>query len=254
MIHFKNLSNEIFGYPTQINLFIYKINKERQSFIEFILEKNENNYIFPKFVYNMQTMQNYSIVIMNRAILMIQQILQNHDRINTSIKNNIYKGCLQKGYEIFLFFDCSVLFEFLENKYIYVITDEVIYQPTINNIPINNTVKDFILSNSELMNDFRSPLLLFVCKLDEDDGMYKSVTEYENVSRILNPIYGNYFYFTKEILGDKLQGDKLQSDKLIKKIVQRFAVFTHNNYLTTQFTENGIDYWCIKTESQIVKI
>ena len=85
------------------------------------------------------------------------------------IKNNIYKGCSQKGTEIFLFFDCSMLFEFLENKYIYVITDEVIYQTTINNIPINNTVKDFILSNSELMNEFRSPILLFGCKLAQSN-------------------------------------------------------------------------------------
>ena len=245
MVYFENLSNEIIGYPTQINLFIYKINKERQSFIEFILENNENNYIFPKFLYNMQIVPNYLTFIMNRAILMIQQILQNHDRIDITIKNNIYKGCSQKGTEIFLFFDCSMLFEFLENKYIYVITDEVIYQTTINNIPINNTVKDFILSNSELMNEFRSPILLFGCKLDEEDGMYKSITEYDNISRILNPIYGNYFYFTKEVLGDKIKGDK---------IAQRFAVFTNNNYLTTQFTENEIDYWCIKTETQIVKI
>ena len=245
MGYFANLSNEIIGCPTQINLFIFKINKERQSFIEFILEKNENNYIFPKFLYNMQIMQNYSTIIMNRAILMIQQILQNHDRIDISIKNNIYKGCFQKDNEMFLFFDCSILFEFLENKYIYTIIDEVISQPTINNIRINHTVKDFILSNSELIKEFHLPLLLFGCKIDKENGIYNSVTEYENISRILNPIYGNYYYFTKEVLGDKLESDK---------IAQRFAVFTNNNYLTTQFTENEIDYWCIKTESQIVKI
>ena len=161
MGYFENLSNEIIGYPTQINLFIYKINKERQSFIEFILEKNENNYTFPKFIYNMQIMKNYSTIIMNRAILMIQEILQNHDRIDIYIKNNIYKGCFQKDNEMFLFFDCSILFEFLENKYIYTIIDEVISQSNINNIPINNKAKDFILSNSELIKEFHLPLLLF---------------------------------------------------------------------------------------------
>ena len=245
MGYFENLSNEIIGFPTQINLFIYKINKERQSFIEFILEKNENNYTFPKFLYNMQIMKNYSTIIMNRAILLIQEILQNHDRIDISIKNNIYKGCFQKDNELFLFFDCSILFDFLENKYIYTIIDEVISQPTINNILINNKVKNFILSNPELIKEFHLPLLLFGCKLDEEDDIYKSITEYDPISRILNPIYGNYFYFTKKILGDKIENNK---------IYKRFAVFVNNNYLTTQFTENEIDYWCIKTESQIVKI
>jgi hypothetical protein len=240
MEFFNNLSNIIVGFPTEINVFIYKINKKREPFIEFILEKNDNNYILPKFIYDLKITQNYSTFILNRAILLMQQILQNHDRIDISIKNNIYKGCLQKENELFLFLDCSILFEFLENKYIYVIIDEVIYQSTINNIPINNTVKDFILSNSELIEKCNQPLLLFGCKIEEEHGMYKSIEEYENISRILNPIYGNYFYFTKEVLGDK--------------IAQRFAVFTNNNYLTTQFTENGIDYWRVKTEYQFVKI
>jgi hypothetical protein len=146
MGYFENLSNIIVGFPTEINVFIYKINKEREPFIEFILEKNDNNYILPKFIYDLKITQNYSTFILNRAILLMQQILQNHDRIDISIKNNIYKGCLQKENELFLFLDCSILFEFLENKYIYVIIDEVIYQSTINNIPIKIFIKPFFFS------------------------------------------------------------------------------------------------------------
>lgn len=239
MTFFDNLSKEIIGYPTQINLFIYKINNEQQPFIQFILENNTNTYTFPNFTYRSRTKTNYSTLIMNRAILLIQNVLQNNDRIDEIMKTQIYKGCISSEQSIWLFFDCSFIFDFSEETHIYAIVSEVINQDVINNIQVDNSVKEFMLSNSELNQGFSLPLLLYGCK-----NIQQTCSIFDNLSRIFHPIYGNYFYFTREILGNTLENTS----------VQRFVVFTKNHYLTSQFKENNIDYWLIKTESQIVKI
>jgi hypothetical protein len=266
-----SLSKDIIGFPSKITLFIYKVVKdgEHPPFIEFILENKKNIYYFPSFEYNTHMKKKHHQVVMNRAILLLQNTLQNNDRIDEKLKNEIYKGCIQDetGDEITLFFDCTYLFSDLENIYTYTLMDEVLHHQHIANIHIHSSVPQFFLKTAPLVEGFSIPLLLYGCKQTKDTDRtvesstktvtdleqtplqgavsnlhrYKTINEFENIYRINHPNHGNYFYFTKTILDDCV-------------LAQRFAVFTTSYHLTKTFEENGNKYWCIKTENQIVKI
>ena len=242
-----SLSKDIIGFPSKITLFMYKVVKdgEHPPFIEFILEKKKNMYSFPSFEYKTHMKKKYYQVLMNRAILLLQNILQNNDRIDEKLKNEIYKGCIQdetgESDEITLVFDCTYLFSDLENIYIYTLMDEVLHHQHIANIHIHSSVPQFFLKTAPLVEGFSIPLLLYGCKQTNEMDTYKTINEFENIYRINHPNYGNYFYFTKTILDDCV-------------LAQRFAVFTTSYHLTKTFEENGNKYWCIKTENQIVKI
>jgi hypothetical protein len=289
-LFFTDSQKSVVGFPTNIQLFIYKINRDREStpFIEFILESNDEMYSFPTFhiqptPYNKKR---YMHTLLYKSFHIIQSILHP----NVTIGEQFYKGCVQNENTVILFFDCSFVFQLdeLDNMYLFSIMSEVVDFDNMGSMNIHGktihpVVSQLFISEFELFKDFDIPLLYYGCELvlentlnsdskevgideisrdlgieleysnssistiipdesNEHFPKYKNVRFDENISRLYYPKYGNFFYFTKTC-----------NRSCSLRNFQRFAVFECPN-LSIVFKNQGIDFLCVKTEYQIVKL
>jgi hypothetical protein len=303
-LFFTDSQKSVVGFPTNIQLFIYRINHERESspFIEFILESMDEIFSLPKIHVHPTPVikKRYMSTVLSKSFRMIQSILHP----NVDIGEQFYKGCIQNENTVTLFFDCSFVFQLdeLDNAYIFSIMSEVVDFDNIGGMNmkihgkmVHDSVSQLFVSGFELFKDFDFdiPLLYYGCELvpkktsNENDNYesesgqlemdeisrdlgieleysdstigniscdeasdvptekfpeYQNIRINENISRLYYPKYGNFFYFTKTC----------DISRPLHEF-QRFAVFQSPN-LSIEFKSRGIDFLCVKTEYQIVKL
>jgi hypothetical protein len=214
------LSQTITGSPKNAHLFLYRTIQDTISFQEILMDDNLN---IPSFVVPYH--KNIEMNIVNRSVLLFQELTNDSTQITESLKKKLFKGFIEKENEVYVIMDCSNYIAILDEKYKFFIIDEIYSNSSENKIHKLLNDYSFLVDNN-----VDKPIILYSCSPNGEPTI--------NFERNEHPIYGNFFYF---------------SNVPNKKKSNGYVVSVSNSYLSIPFEENGIKIWCIKTYSQIYK-
>jgi len=241
---------------SQIILCVYKINTNgKYPFIQYLLSNNGFDALcLPELpIYsalNKEKLISYSKVFLSG-------ILQSNNFENFNEKVE-YNGFYEYEQNLYLFFDTTNYELNIDDIYssspiIFVLTDEIINQRNMCNIPISRDTTNFFISNDSISylydennEAFEHPIVGFVGKPTPEKINFTYI--FGETLRDKSAILGPYYYFTNfnysirqggwsnnynpEYINDKLVTDN--NGKYLKRGVVRFALFTGN----TKYIEN----------------
>lgn len=135
------------------------------------------------------------------------KIHQNKIDISTMYKGFIEKEDLSEDGEkiLFVFFDMSLLFNYLKSDFITAGIDEILYKGKIYSTPVDNTISQLFKDNhflQEIKNNKGSPypfpMQLYMCKLV--DGEYENVRKGADtwLSTIEHPFLSKAYFFSSD--------------------------------------------------------
>jgi len=225
------LTQSFKGFPTKIQVCMYRIVDYDYPFLEFICDKE--NLGFPGFDETTVLPKNeYDIYLLNRIILFIQETIGDNTIIDEDLKDKSFIGFIEKPEVLFVFFDSSLL---SPKKDIYYKTyDELYLDKCYYWISLFN---DYPTLFETINRKNQIPIIAYPCIPQNEDVDTIQINE---ISKFNIPGIGFYYFFQREP---------------INKCGKKYAIFISNPYLSILFEDqHGREIWCVKTYSQIYNI
>jgi hypothetical protein len=221
---------------------------------------------------------------MNQCSQELLKVLPIYDIFNSELLEKIYKGFIEKEKTLYVIFDSTNIENKIEinEKYNWLIVDEIINKKKINGKEINQDIVD-MLNNTPYMtnildisgNRIIHPNLLYLCNNNNTNTEYKNVVKSSNTESIelfddtiehswlgasyyfssvpiekstnLIKRYSAFTYNAKYILKDIDQISQEEKDAVDTDLAE-------NDISSIYFKENGIQLWCIYNNNQFTEI
>jgi hypothetical protein len=220
-------------YQIHLALFQMKTNEIPIPFLLYLLEKQDEQYLFPTFEYTpaIETdgaglatdntdESSIQIQFINACLTHIANLFSKMvTSINESNKKDFYKGFVQTDdRNIYVFFDITTLLEeSLPENIRWSSLEEILFYKITNGISISTDLAQLFLKNPELYtirNQYGNPIpiphIMYLCR-QREDGVFETVlqeSEYEEdqslkpvESMVDHPILGELFCFTYKPIG-----------------------------------------------------
>ena len=174
----------------------YQVNTEgKKPFLQFFMQKQEDNLIFPKFKYNSK------IDSLNRAKSVLDIIIFSYQ----ILEPKIYNGYLQEQNNYYLFFDCSeckIKIHDLYNKNdIWLIAMDEIMNTRIvcGNFYIDQTVTEFFHNHPDFIylqdsnkNNYENPVIVYT---GDTSFQANYISMFGTPPSDAKSLFGPYYYF-----------------------------------------------------------
>ena len=221
---------------------------------------------------------------MNQCSQELLKVLPIYDIFNSELLEKIYKGFIEKEKTLYVIFDSTKIENKIEinEKYNWLIVDEIINKKKINDKEINPDIVD-MLNNTPYMtnildisgNRIIQPNLLYLCNNNNTNTEYKNVVKSPNKESIElfddtieHPWFGVSYYFSSVPIEKTANLIKRYSAftynaKYILKDIDQISQeekdtvdtdLAENDISSIYFKENGIQLWCIYNNNQFTEI
>jgi hypothetical protein len=219
-------------------------------FLQYLLVKEPKTNVigFPSFSYSGE--KDDDIPIYESKIVLCEYIHHYNLNIDKCMESIHYKGFIQNGKSLYLFFDISLcntnIYDIFKSNVLWLaIMDEIVNQRSICCFKINENVSDLFILNPELLflqneNDvnYEIPIVAYIGTIPSKLTFTYTFGEPKTPDSFMGP----YYYFTdyKNVINNK--GNRITS--LVNKEVEpqpfgiiRFAIFLKTTFVPLHVTE-----------------
>jgi hypothetical protein len=240
---FSLCSSEADNYTIYFCIYSIKQNMENIPYLTFLLENQDEICGFPKIDFACSHQEDMDTYFTNECFKHFFDMVKT-ENIDPDVIDDIYKGFIDNGKDIYVVFDASKLNYTVGESNIVAIMDEILNVKMIGDVPIDENVTKFFLDNrymihivkqiGDMYNKIEYPFVIYNIK----DDMYQNKFSDEiNTTR--------YGLFTSD-------AEYLVSDLNVITDEQKQIVMAMEKNI--YFHENGQQFWKIADKNKLVEL